>query len=58
MDPGRGLQPVGVDIGTGVANQGEHGIEQRHLNALASSRALAGDQGHDDPGRGEEAAEV
>jgi hypothetical protein len=41
-----------------VTNQGKHGVEQRHLDALASSRALAGDQGHDNPGRSEEATEV
>src|SRR5690349_18483319 len=54
MDPSRRLQPAGVYIGTGVANQGEHGVEQRHLDALAASRALTCDQCHDNPGGGEE----
>src|SRR5262245_57474561 len=58
MDPRRRPQAAGIYIGTGVANQGEHSVEQRHLEALASSRALAGDQGHNDPGRSQEAAEV
>src|SRR5262245_19802578 len=54
MDSSRWLQSAGVDISARVANQGKHGAEQLHLDALASSRALAGDQGHDNPSGGKE----
>src|SRR5438132_8385750 len=57
MDAARSPPAAGVHIGARVANQGEHGVEQRHLNALAASRALPGYQRHDDAGGGEKAAE-
>ena len=58
MDAARSPPPAGIHIGAGVAKQGEHGVEQWHLDALAVSRALPGDQRHDDAGAGEKAAEV
>ena len=58
--PWEGEQVGGIDVvevGQVASHGGEHGAVERHLDALAPSGALAGDEGHGDGDRADDGGE-